>query len=710
MRCAHFIVTAVLALAALGAGARGDDVSVLLEAGVYAEEVVGDLDRAIETYSKIVADAEANRRYVAEARYRLGKCYLAKGDEEQAREQFALVASRYPEQEALTRAAERELAKLQPPPAPAGELTFGPVIERVVYDDAGGPDFLIDLDTGRLFSLRDLGVPEDELGNPQVALAVVRRLGIDAGGYTATDVRALAMLDTVAVGAGPHGWDASLAEVMGRLEGLRPAPVDSMQPKATMSADGGLPAGFFFRTREGGMGILQIVGFTEDPAGVKIRYKMVQQAEPPAGPLPPDLVEKLAELSKFGYRSQTMDQLVAGLQRDLPISYVLAGQNTERAQRELRLETTTNLDRLLDAACELSGHGWRVEGGTIMVGSVEQLGPPGRLMGSVPAQVSSRLQTPVSLALSDAPLRQAAGFLARATGLRLQVVDSDLPPEVTSVTVTTETTAEHALNILCILSGYAWEAADGTVVLRPDPRPDRLPWRAWANVSARSTSPLFVDTPVRWPSGFRATGRWCAALYSSDHSLRLRMTIQRQGDKGSDAGVPELYAGSERGDSDAGVLELYARSERGGWEADQQRGPLQVLPLGELSPGEERVVVSEPLDLAALPDGLWAVLREAEPGELPTPAAPNAANLADLRIRLADAEAELTTKEAERKSTGEALARAKLMAESGRLDADSLERAQVSAIRAASEWEAAKEKVKILTDEIARLEGRYGEE
>lgn len=32
-----------------------------------------------------------------------------------------------------------------------------------------------------------------------------------------------------------------------------------------------------FKTREGGVGIIQIVGFTNNPRGVKIQYKMVQK-------------------------------------------------------------------------------------------------------------------------------------------------------------------------------------------------------------------------------------------------------------------------------------------------------------------------------------------------------------------------------------------------------------------------------------------------
>lgn len=37
-----------------------------------------------------------------------------------------------------------------------------------------------------------------------------------------------------------------------------------------------LPKTFIFKTAKGSMGILQVIGFTENPRGVKIRYKLVQ--------------------------------------------------------------------------------------------------------------------------------------------------------------------------------------------------------------------------------------------------------------------------------------------------------------------------------------------------------------------------------------------------------------------------------------------------
>jgi hypothetical protein len=83
------------------APARAEEASVLLEAGVYAEEVVGDLDKAVETYRQIIAEAGADSRCVAEAHCRLGSCLLKKGDEKAAFEQFRTVLDDYSGQGAV---------------------------------------------------------------------------------------------------------------------------------------------------------------------------------------------------------------------------------------------------------------------------------------------------------------------------------------------------------------------------------------------------------------------------------------------------------------------------------------------------------------------------------------------------------------------------------------------------------------------------------
>ena len=153
------------------AAARAEEASVLLEAGVYAEEVVGDLDKAIETYRQVIADAKANRRYVAEAHYRLGKCLLAKGEKEKARERFALVTARYPDQEALVRSARAELAKLQP--APTGrDLSRRVLLPNVRQDKRG-----LDLDTGDLVPIPK--EPMEAARGREEAMTLLAELGID---------------------------------------------------------------------------------------------------------------------------------------------------------------------------------------------------------------------------------------------------------------------------------------------------------------------------------------------------------------------------------------------------------------------------------------------------------------------------------------------------------------------------------------------------
>ncbi|MHC4591506.1 MAG: tetratricopeptide repeat protein [Planctomycetota bacterium] len=97
-RCA---VIAVVALAAVCATAWAATAADLLEKGVYMEETVGDLERAIEAYRQVIADAEANRTTLAQAHLRLAGCYLKTGQKAQAVEELEKVITRYPGQTAL---------------------------------------------------------------------------------------------------------------------------------------------------------------------------------------------------------------------------------------------------------------------------------------------------------------------------------------------------------------------------------------------------------------------------------------------------------------------------------------------------------------------------------------------------------------------------------------------------------------------------------
>jgi len=72
--------------------------SVLLQEGLYAEQIDGDLDAAIRIYEQVIADTSAQRSHIAQAMYRQGMCYLKKQDEQQAKEVFRKLVANYSDQ------------------------------------------------------------------------------------------------------------------------------------------------------------------------------------------------------------------------------------------------------------------------------------------------------------------------------------------------------------------------------------------------------------------------------------------------------------------------------------------------------------------------------------------------------------------------------------------------------------------------------------
>ena len=93
-------ITIIFALAAvlLIVAAAAKQASGLLQEGLYAEEVEGNLDTAIEIYGRIINDGSAGRSDVAQALYRQGMCYLKKQQEQQAKVVFAKLVADYSDQ------------------------------------------------------------------------------------------------------------------------------------------------------------------------------------------------------------------------------------------------------------------------------------------------------------------------------------------------------------------------------------------------------------------------------------------------------------------------------------------------------------------------------------------------------------------------------------------------------------------------------------
>ncbi|MGD2095041.1 MAG: tetratricopeptide repeat protein [Phycisphaerales bacterium] len=92
-----FLLIIVLPASVVTAGS----VNVLLQEGIYAEEVDGDLDTAIRKYEQIIQNSSAQKFQIAQALYRQGMCYLKKKNEQRARLIFAKLIEDYSDQEKI---------------------------------------------------------------------------------------------------------------------------------------------------------------------------------------------------------------------------------------------------------------------------------------------------------------------------------------------------------------------------------------------------------------------------------------------------------------------------------------------------------------------------------------------------------------------------------------------------------------------------------
>ncbi len=89
-----------------------EDISTLLEEGIYTEETKGNLDEAMAIYKKIIDENMGNSANIAEAYYRLGKCYLKRGDDKKAIEMFNELLTDFRDHEGFASDARGQLLKL----------------------------------------------------------------------------------------------------------------------------------------------------------------------------------------------------------------------------------------------------------------------------------------------------------------------------------------------------------------------------------------------------------------------------------------------------------------------------------------------------------------------------------------------------------------------------------------------------------------------
>lgn len=172
------------------------------------------------------------------------------------------------------------------PPAP--NLSFGPVMERVVNLQSPGTNSALDLDSGRFVPLDPISFPEGATNRetPAHDEDYIRDNGMDVHGMleffeslpSGSIKPKVVPLNGLACVFGTYAqeieasiWDTAAADwVAGNAERIT-----HLFEHGSLSGVGNLPRTYLFKTREGGKGLLQITGFTENPRAVKIRYKLV---------------------------------------------------------------------------------------------------------------------------------------------------------------------------------------------------------------------------------------------------------------------------------------------------------------------------------------------------------------------------------------------------------------------------------------------------
>ncbi|MGA2677845.1 MAG: sugar-binding protein [Sedimentisphaerales bacterium] len=113
MRTLKAIVTGIVLTAILPICiAAAAPTSELLQKGLYAEEVEGNIDSAIKTYGEVIKKTDAPRNQIAQALYRQGMCYLKIKNEQAAKTDFEKLVSEYADQAEIVQKAQLELDDL----------------------------------------------------------------------------------------------------------------------------------------------------------------------------------------------------------------------------------------------------------------------------------------------------------------------------------------------------------------------------------------------------------------------------------------------------------------------------------------------------------------------------------------------------------------------------------------------------------------------
>lgn len=159
---------------------------------------------------------------------------------------------------------------------------FEPVMKVTLAASDQREGAMLDLDSGALVDApRPIPVLDGD-GDARVAeMAFFREEGVDVmSAYLpgSVEIKGLFGTDLAMLPVEEKEWEGMPAEKVAEL--IAPYEGGDLVP---MNTNGFLPATYVFKTREGGSGLLQIVGFPAEPPGVEIRFKLVEGLKGPGG-------------------------------------------------------------------------------------------------------------------------------------------------------------------------------------------------------------------------------------------------------------------------------------------------------------------------------------------------------------------------------------------------------------------------------------------
>lgn len=154
---------------------------------------------------------------------------------------------------------------------------FGPLVERVVRDASTMSQYAIDFETGELLtppSGADLKAESKQVSDWLQETGADMIVETRDGAYGRLQ-GLLPLSGTFAMPLKNEDWGRITPDELRNFARLYQSGSSGTDFLTAGAADEKLPSTFGFRTREGGLGIMEITSFTQNPPGVAIGYRMI---------------------------------------------------------------------------------------------------------------------------------------------------------------------------------------------------------------------------------------------------------------------------------------------------------------------------------------------------------------------------------------------------------------------------------------------------